>query len=154
MPSSCNMREEQLVPRALFGGALEMDIPVRFEDISDFRPVPDHQEVRVCSCLAQHHFAVCTSSAYLAGLDRCFFRPIACARGCGELKAQNCYCVNNMLMFSAVCINRSTKQCQTKIVCSCTSRILQSRTRLSRTKYNASANQVRFEQQPSALSLR
>lgn len=53
MPSSCNMLEERLIPRALFGGALEMDIPIRFEDISDFRPVPDHQEVWTDASLDQ-----------------------------------------------------------------------------------------------------
>lgn len=30
----------------LFGGAMEMELPMRFHDISKFRPVPDHQEVR------------------------------------------------------------------------------------------------------------
>lgn len=39
------MPEEQLVARALYGGAIEMTIPMRFEDVSDFRPVPNHQEV-------------------------------------------------------------------------------------------------------------
>jgi len=29
----------------LFGGAMEMELPMRFHDISKFRPVPDHQEV-------------------------------------------------------------------------------------------------------------
>ena len=32
-------------PRALFGGALSVSLPSRFEDVSHFRPVPDHQEV-------------------------------------------------------------------------------------------------------------
>ena len=36
---------EALVNRALFGGALEIACPQRFQDISDFRSVPDHQEV-------------------------------------------------------------------------------------------------------------
>lgn len=31
--------------RKLFGGAIEASIPSRFIDVSDFRPVPDHQEV-------------------------------------------------------------------------------------------------------------
>ena len=30
----------------LFGGAMECELPERFLDVSDFRPVPDHQEVR------------------------------------------------------------------------------------------------------------
>mmetsp|Transcript_39995 Transcript_39995/g.67063 ORF Transcript_39995/g.67063 Transcript_39995/m.67063 type:complete len:209 (-) Transcript_39995:258-884(-) len=32
------------VRRELFGGAIEMHVPERFSDISDFRQVPDHQE--------------------------------------------------------------------------------------------------------------
>ena len=47
------MLEERVIPRALFGGAIEMEIPVRFEDVSDFRPVPDHQEVRMCRVLVE-----------------------------------------------------------------------------------------------------
>ena len=31
--------------RALYGGALSVSLPSRFEDVSHFRPVPDHQEV-------------------------------------------------------------------------------------------------------------
>lgn len=31
--------------RKLFGGAIEASIPDRFVDVSDFRPVPDHQEI-------------------------------------------------------------------------------------------------------------
>jgi Ran-interacting Mog1 protein len=30
---------------ALFGGAARVMLPARMEDVSDFRPVPDHQEV-------------------------------------------------------------------------------------------------------------
>jgi hypothetical protein len=30
----------------LFGGAITAQFPQRFGDISDVRPVPDHQEVR------------------------------------------------------------------------------------------------------------
>ena len=30
--------------RQLYGGAMSIDIPERFEDISQFRQVPDHQE--------------------------------------------------------------------------------------------------------------
>lgn len=30
----------------LFGGAITARLPIRFGDISDVRPVPDHQEVR------------------------------------------------------------------------------------------------------------
>lgn len=31
--------------RQLFGGAMSMAIPPRLADISDFRPVPDNQEI-------------------------------------------------------------------------------------------------------------
>ncbi|GMH35502.1 hypothetical protein BSKO_03370 [Bryopsis sp. KO-2023] len=31
--------------RPLFGGAIEVSVPQRFIDVSDFRPVPDHQEI-------------------------------------------------------------------------------------------------------------
>lgn len=37
--------EDQLSERKLFGGALLVDLPSRFEDVSKFRPVPDNQEV-------------------------------------------------------------------------------------------------------------
>ena len=37
--------QEELVARDLFGGALVMGMPGRFVDVSDFRPVPDNQEV-------------------------------------------------------------------------------------------------------------
>ena len=29
----------------LFGGMVSMDVPTRMEDVSNFRPVPDHQEI-------------------------------------------------------------------------------------------------------------
>ncbi|KAJ9108144.1 hypothetical protein QFC19_002612 [Naganishia cerealis] len=37
-----------LVRKPLFGGAIEIDIPSSFMDVSDFRQVPDTQEVYVC----------------------------------------------------------------------------------------------------------
>jgi hypothetical protein len=36
---------EPMVLRQLFGGAVEMSIPDRFQDISEFRQIPDSQEV-------------------------------------------------------------------------------------------------------------
>ncbi len=41
------MREtlEDVQTHQLFGGAMEMAFPQRLIDVSDFRPVPDHQEV-------------------------------------------------------------------------------------------------------------
>lgn len=35
---------------SLFGGAIELRLSQCFEDVSDFRPVPDNQEVRVLHC--------------------------------------------------------------------------------------------------------
>lgn len=37
--------DEELKSRPLFGDAIRIHIPERFVDISDFRPIPDHQEV-------------------------------------------------------------------------------------------------------------
>ena len=38
--------ESEVIPvRQLFGGAIDMCIPARLVDVSDFRPVPDNQEV-------------------------------------------------------------------------------------------------------------
>lgn len=36
---------EALEPKDLFGGAIRMDVPARLADVSDYRPVPDNQEV-------------------------------------------------------------------------------------------------------------
>lgn len=41
------MAEEELVPTGAFGGAITFVKPSRFIDVSDFRSVPDHQEVCV-----------------------------------------------------------------------------------------------------------
>lgn len=38
--------DDTLVQRQLYGGAAQLAVPQRFADISDFRPIPDHQEVR------------------------------------------------------------------------------------------------------------
>ena len=43
--SSLGVGEDIMDNRKLFGGAIEAQIPSRFIDVSDFRPVPDHQEV-------------------------------------------------------------------------------------------------------------
>lgn len=39
------MTGEQMSQRPLFGGMASMAMPTRMQDVSDFRPVPDHQEV-------------------------------------------------------------------------------------------------------------
>lgn len=39
------MTGEQISQRPLFGGMASMAMPSRMQDVSDFRPVPDHQEV-------------------------------------------------------------------------------------------------------------
>ncbi|KAK3142405.1 hypothetical protein QOZ80_4BG0346010 [Eleusine coracana subsp. coracana] len=41
------MAAETCAPRPLFGGAISTTFPVRFQDVSDIRQVPDHQEVFV-----------------------------------------------------------------------------------------------------------
>ncbi len=33
--------------RQLFGGAIDVQLPSRFQDVSDFRPVPNNQEARL-----------------------------------------------------------------------------------------------------------
>ena len=37
--------EGNLLERQLFGGAILMSVPQRLVDVSDFRPVPDNQEI-------------------------------------------------------------------------------------------------------------
>ncbi|KAJ1271334.1 hypothetical protein BS78_06G121000 [Paspalum vaginatum] len=41
------MAGESSIPRALFGGAISTAFPARFQDVSDIREVPDHQEAFV-----------------------------------------------------------------------------------------------------------
>ncbi|TVU14242.1 hypothetical protein EJB05_37698, partial [Eragrostis curvula] len=41
------MAAETCAPRPLFGGAISTTFPVRFQDVSNIREVPDHQEVFV-----------------------------------------------------------------------------------------------------------
>ncbi|KAI3738985.1 hypothetical protein L2E82_29310 [Cichorium intybus] len=41
------IRMEQFPERRLFGGAISTTLPLRFEDVSNIREVPDHQEVFV-----------------------------------------------------------------------------------------------------------
>lgn len=40
-------RGNEWAAEPLFGGAMELELPLRFTDISKYRPVPDHQEVRL-----------------------------------------------------------------------------------------------------------
>ncbi|KAL4457492.1 hypothetical protein ABPG75_012357 [Micractinium tetrahymenae] len=47
------MIDDALVERPLYGGAAQLAFPQRFADISDFRPVPDHQEVFADASLDQ-----------------------------------------------------------------------------------------------------
>ncbi|KAI3436509.1 hypothetical protein D9Q98_005926 [Chlorella vulgaris] len=47
------MIDDTLVQRSLFGGAVQLHFPLRLVDISDFRPVPDHQEVFADASLDQ-----------------------------------------------------------------------------------------------------
>ncbi|KAL5214629.1 hypothetical protein ABZP36_003781 [Zizania latifolia] len=41
------MASESCVPRPLFGGVLSSTFPARFQDVSNIREVPDHQEIFV-----------------------------------------------------------------------------------------------------------
>jgi len=46
--SSFTKRQDHHPVRELFGGAMRLRVPERFRDVSDFRPVPDSQEVFTC----------------------------------------------------------------------------------------------------------
>jgi len=46
-PQPITERPDELEKRELYGGAMEIELPRRFQDISDFREVPSHQEVYV-----------------------------------------------------------------------------------------------------------
>jgi hypothetical protein len=52
--------EDDLVQRELFGGAILLGLPVRFTDVSDFRPVPDSQEVRCELMLSVPRHGTCS----------------------------------------------------------------------------------------------
>lgn len=62
--------EEVMAPRSLFGGAIELGIPERFVDVSEYRPVPDNQEVVTLvtrlgfpsGCCASHPSLRCDST--------------------------------------------------------------------------------------------
>lgn len=45
VPEGFHMTADQASRRPLFGGMASMTMPTRMQDVSDFRPVPDHQEV-------------------------------------------------------------------------------------------------------------
>ncbi len=45
--------DEPLAVRHLFGGAVDLAMPARMVDVSDHRPVPDHQEVFTDASLDQ-----------------------------------------------------------------------------------------------------
>ncbi|PIA62642.1 hypothetical protein AQUCO_00200569v1 [Aquilegia coerulea] len=42
--SHCMSSANQCIERSLFGGAISSNFPLRFQDLSDIRQVPDHQE--------------------------------------------------------------------------------------------------------------
>lgn len=46
MPLDNITSAETIHIRTLFGSAIALALPARFEDVSDYRPVPNHQEVR------------------------------------------------------------------------------------------------------------
>lgn len=71
------MIDDTLVPHLLFGGACDMAFPDRFTDVSDFRPVPDHQEVRAMCSMRGWEVA----AGEVAGRH---WRGRQCGRGRGE----------------------------------------------------------------------
>ena len=40
----CQIGKASMETRQLFGGAIDVQLPSRFQDVSEFRPVPDNQE--------------------------------------------------------------------------------------------------------------
>jgi hypothetical protein len=42
--------EDPIRPHKLFGGAIDLAFPDRFVDVSEFRSVPDNQEVGLAGC--------------------------------------------------------------------------------------------------------
>ena len=63
------MQEEELVLRQLYGGAVQLSMPHRFQDVSDFRPVPDHQEVKQHTIYSRLMSHVHEASSLITGLD-------------------------------------------------------------------------------------
>ena len=91
---------EELRKQPLFGGAISIACPARFEDVSDVRPVPDHQEVYtdgvtdqsfiveilVCCCgvrRAQRALTACSRYAHTT----CTAASDCSIRSCQELSA-------------------------------------------------------------------
>lgn len=73
------MLDEQMIGRALFGGTVEMSLPQRFADVSDYRPVPDHQEVWTDASLDQSVILEIVEHQPLADQDCCklYFHDLA-----------------------------------------------------------------------------
>jgi hypothetical protein len=46
---------ETFEARPLFGGACSIEMPERFTDVSDFRPIPSHQEVMLLALMPMFH---------------------------------------------------------------------------------------------------
>ncbi len=74
---------EPLEQRPLFGGAMQISLPARMLDVSDFRPVPDHQEASTTrviqstravdrSCISySHHACIMLSASTCTTCCRC-----------------------------------------------------------------------------------
>eukprot|EP00951_Prasinocladus_malaysianus_P005214 scaffold37076_cov34-Prasinocladus_malaysianus.AAC.1 len=75
--SNLKNRGDEWAAEPLFGGAMQMELPLRFNDISNFRPVPDHQEVSpqhgVCRCNAGPVSGSRNPGEQANGIDYTFF---------------------------------------------------------------------------------
>lgn len=72
--------DDTLQTRPLYGGAASLAFPQRFVDISDFRPIPDHQEARPTGpmqrCAVQHSWPPPPPLPQCARLSSCCCRPL------------------------------------------------------------------------------
>ena len=91
--------QEELAARNLFGGALVMGMPGRFVDVSDFRPVPDNQEVlyfrryQSLNSSAACHLRRCSPLALQvftdASVDQSFITEVLVRSVCAAARSTN-----------------------------------------------------------------
>lgn len=73
-----------MVKRALYGGAMECELDERYQDISAFRQVPDHQEV-FCDPLTNESIVIEINERENIPDNEAieyFFKDLAVANGC------------------------------------------------------------------------
>ena len=63
------VEEEHCAARSLFGGMVQLALPPRFQDVSDFRPVPDNQEVCFQFVNEAWHLEIKSIMAFLSDHD-------------------------------------------------------------------------------------